>query len=110
VAGEFFNARDETISADLSRLRDARAFAEAAALDFGLDGEGAYLAKLAMSEVVANAVVHGSEGPQDRADLPPPRRMGRWPSASRTPAASCRGCRCAAHCPSRAADSISSGP
>jgi anti-sigma regulatory factor (Ser/Thr protein kinase) len=66
---ESFKERDQTIPADLRHLRGAREFAESAARDFGLDGEGAYRAKLAISEVVANAVVHGSRDPEDPIEL-----------------------------------------
>jgi anti-sigma regulatory factor (Ser/Thr protein kinase) len=64
-----FDERAESIRADLRQLRDARAFAEGAVLDFGLDGDAAYRAKLAVSEAVANAVMHGSSSARDPIEL-----------------------------------------
>lgn len=60
-----FGQREHAISADLSQLRGARQFAEAAAADFGLDGEARHTVKLAMSEAVTNAIQHGSSSASD---------------------------------------------
>jgi serine/threonine-protein kinase RsbW len=60
-----FNPRKHSITADLSRLKEARDFAERAGVDFGLRGEALYMVKLAMSEAVTNAIQHGSAGPSD---------------------------------------------
>ena len=57
--------RQHSINADLSRLKEARDFAERAAADFGLEGETLYMVKLAMSEAVTNAIQHGSSAPSD---------------------------------------------
>jgi anti-sigma regulatory factor (Ser/Thr protein kinase) len=64
-----FPTRDHAILADLSRLREAREFADAAAAAFGLDDEARYQVKLAMSEAVTNAIQHGSSSPEDRVIL-----------------------------------------
>lgn len=60
-----FQTREHLITADLSRLKEARDFAERAAADFGLDATDRYAAKLSMSEVVTNAILHGSASPRD---------------------------------------------
>ncbi len=60
-----FTPRQQSITAELSRLREARDFAERAGADFGLEGESLYMVKLAMSEAVTNAIQHGSSGPSD---------------------------------------------
>jgi anti-sigma regulatory factor (Ser/Thr protein kinase) len=60
-----FEPRNHSINADLARLKDARDFAERAAVDFGLEGESLYMIKLAMSEAVTNAIQHGSSAPSD---------------------------------------------
>jgi anti-sigma regulatory factor (Ser/Thr protein kinase) len=60
-----FHPREYSIQADLRRLKEARDFAERAALDFGLDGTACYDVKLAMSEAVTNAIQHGSSSPSD---------------------------------------------
>jgi serine/threonine-protein kinase RsbW len=60
-----FTERELSISADLARLAEARAFAETAASDFGFDDTDRYQIKMAMSEAVANAIEHGSRGPGD---------------------------------------------
>jgi anti-sigma regulatory factor (Ser/Thr protein kinase) len=57
--------RRHSINADLSRLKEARDFAERAGVDFGLEGETLYMIKLAMSEAVTNAIQHGSSMPSD---------------------------------------------
>jgi anti-sigma regulatory factor (Ser/Thr protein kinase) len=57
--------REHSINADLSRLKEARDFAERAGLEFGLEGESLYMVKLAMSEAVTNAIQHGSSARSD---------------------------------------------
>ena len=60
-----FAERDLSIDADLRRLREAREWAEQAAREFGFGPDQCYQVKLAMSEAVANAIQHGSAGPED---------------------------------------------
>jgi serine/threonine-protein kinase RsbW len=60
-----FPARQESIKAELSRLREAREFADGAAADFGLNADSRYHVRLAMSEAVANAIQHGSSSPRE---------------------------------------------
>ncbi len=60
-----FHPREHLIPADLGLLKEARDFAERAALDFGMDGDACYDVKLAMSEAVTNAIQHGSTSPDD---------------------------------------------
>lgn len=60
-----FQPREHSIQADLGLLKEARDFAERAAVDFGLDGDACYDVKLAMSEAVTNAIQHGSSSPSD---------------------------------------------
>ncbi len=51
--------------AQLALLKDAREFAVGAAEEFGLDSNGCYDVRLAMSEAVTNAIRHGSSSPDD---------------------------------------------
>jgi anti-sigma regulatory factor (Ser/Thr protein kinase) len=60
-----FTPREHSISADVSRLKEARDFAERAAREFGLGEEARYQVKLAISEAVTNAIQHGSSSPTD---------------------------------------------
>ena len=60
-----FAERDLWIDADVRRVREAREWAARAAHDFGFEGDDCYQVKLAVSEVVANAIQHGSSGPED---------------------------------------------
>ena len=60
-----FTPREHSIRADLGLLKEARDFAEQAAVDFGFDGSACYDVKLAMSEAVTNAIQHGSSSPED---------------------------------------------
>ena len=60
-----FAERDLSIDADVRRVREAREWAASAARDFGLQHDDCYQVKLAVSEVVANAIQHGSSGPED---------------------------------------------
>jgi anti-sigma regulatory factor (Ser/Thr protein kinase) len=55
-----FNTRGLTLPADLSRLLEARRFAEDAAAAFGFDDAAQQQIKLAANEAVANAMEHGS--------------------------------------------------
>lgn len=71
-----FVERRHTISADLSRLKEAREFADAAAVECGFDEAVRYQIKLAMSEAVANAVQHGSSSESDTIDLSAVREGG----------------------------------
>jgi len=57
-----FKERELRIPADLSMLRDAREWAAGAAADFGLEEEERFQVRLATSEAVTNAIVHGSPG------------------------------------------------
>jgi anti-sigma regulatory factor (Ser/Thr protein kinase) len=60
-----FTPREHSISADVSRLKEARDFAERSAREFGLGEEDSYQVKLAISEAVTNAIQHGSSSPTD---------------------------------------------
>jgi anti-sigma regulatory factor (Ser/Thr protein kinase) len=60
-----FESREHSINADLSRLKEARDFAERAAEEHGFDSAGVYQLKLAMSEAVTNAIQHGSSSDED---------------------------------------------
>jgi anti-sigma regulatory factor (Ser/Thr protein kinase) len=60
-----FGRREHSIRADLARLKEARDFAERAAVDFGLPSDVCYQIKLALSEAVTNAIQHGSSSPDD---------------------------------------------
>jgi anti-sigma regulatory factor (Ser/Thr protein kinase) len=60
-----FPQRHHSISADVTRLKEARDFAERAAAEFGLTEDDRYQVKLAMSEAVTNAILHGSSAPTD---------------------------------------------
>ncbi len=55
-----FEERWISLPADLSRLLEARRFAEQAAADFGFDEAVQHQIKLAANEAVANAIEHGS--------------------------------------------------
>jgi anti-sigma regulatory factor (Ser/Thr protein kinase) len=61
--------RDLRIAADISRLKDAREWAGEAAENAGLDEDGCFQVKLAMSEAVTNAILHGSGSAQDQVEL-----------------------------------------
>ena len=60
-----FGRREHSISADLARLKEARDFAERAAVDVGFPSDVCYQIKLALSEAVTNAIQHGSSSPED---------------------------------------------
>ncbi len=55
-----FKERGLRIPADLSMLKDARDWAAGAAADFGLAEEDRFQVRLATSEAVTNAILHGS--------------------------------------------------
>ncbi|HEY2600957.1 MAG TPA: ATP-binding protein [Thermoleophilaceae bacterium] len=57
------------LPAELSRLPDARNWADSAAEAFGFDEMVRYQIKMAVSEGVANAVEHGSASPSDEIHL-----------------------------------------
>lgn len=64
-----FEERDLSIPADLARIGQARDWAAQAAEDFGLAEEELFEIKLAMSEAVTNAILHGSGSARDAVDL-----------------------------------------
>lgn len=64
-----FDERDLSIPADLARLGQAREWAAQAAEDFGLAEEERFQIKLAMSEAVTNAILHGSGSDRDAVEL-----------------------------------------
>ena len=61
-----FKPREHRISAELGRVKEARDFADRVAAEFGFDADARYQVKLAVSEAVTNAILHGSSSPQDR--------------------------------------------
>jgi anti-sigma regulatory factor (Ser/Thr protein kinase) len=61
-----FSDREHELPADLARVKEARDFADRAALDFGFDLDERYQLKLSMSEAVTNAIQHGSSSEADR--------------------------------------------
>ena len=61
--------RDLRIEADISRLKDAREWAAEAAAGAGLNEDGCFQVKLAMSEAVTNAILHGSGSTDDEVEL-----------------------------------------
>jgi len=64
-----FKGRDLLISADLSMLKDARDWAAGAAEDFGMTADEACEIRLATSEAVTNAIIHGSRSRGDAVSL-----------------------------------------
>lgn len=60
-----FAERDLWIDAEVRRVREARDWAAGAAREFGFTEADCYQVRLAVSEVVANAVQHGSRAPAD---------------------------------------------
>lgn len=64
-----FSQRELTISAELSRLPQVRAFADEAAREYGFGDDVAFQIKAAASEAVANAIEHGSAGNHDQVQL-----------------------------------------
>lgn len=63
------NERELEIPADLARLRDAREWASRVAREFGLGEDGCFQVKLAASEAVTNAIIHGSSSHGDSVRL-----------------------------------------
>jgi anti-sigma regulatory factor (Ser/Thr protein kinase) len=61
--------RQLSLPADLSRLLEARRFAEQVASDFGFDPALQAQIKLAANEAVANAMEHGSPTPEHPVEL-----------------------------------------
>jgi anti-sigma regulatory factor (Ser/Thr protein kinase) len=64
-----FAGAELTLPAELSRLPDARSWADGAAETFGFDEMVRYQIKMAVSEGVANAVEHGSSSSSDEIHL-----------------------------------------
>ncbi|MDQ4041382.1 MAG: ATP-binding protein [Actinomycetota bacterium] len=64
-----YSPRELRVPAELTRLPEARAFAERAAREYGFDSHDAYQIKSAVSEAVANAIEHGSAGSWDEVTL-----------------------------------------
>lgn len=60
-----FSERELRISADLAHLKGARDWAGGAAGDFGMAEDETFDVKLAVSEAVTNAIVHGSRSASD---------------------------------------------
>ena len=58
-------ARDLEIPADLAMLHEARDWAAGVAEEFGLSEDECFQIKLAMSEAVTNAIIHGSDADHD---------------------------------------------
>jgi len=57
--------RELEIPAELERLHETREWANQVALDHGLSEDDCFQVKLAMSEAVTNAIIHGSAGQSD---------------------------------------------
>ena len=64
-----YSGRELRVQAELSRLPQIRGFAEDAAIAYGFDPGTAFEVKSAVSEAVANAIEHGSNGPDDEVVL-----------------------------------------
>jgi anti-sigma regulatory factor (Ser/Thr protein kinase) len=64
-----FGGAELQLTAELSRLPEARNWADAAARAFGFDEMMRYQIKMAVSEGVANAVEHGSSSTTDQIRL-----------------------------------------
>jgi anti-sigma regulatory factor (Ser/Thr protein kinase) len=64
-----FTGAELKLPAELSRLPDARSWADTAAEQFGFDEMVRYQIKMAVSEGVANAVEHGSASSRDEIQL-----------------------------------------
>jgi serine/threonine-protein kinase RsbW len=64
-----FTPREHSISADVTRLKEARDFAESCAAEFGLGEDDRYQVKLAISEAVTNAIQHGSSSTSDPIEI-----------------------------------------
>jgi len=57
--------RELEIPAELERLRETREWANDLAVEHGLSEDDCFQVKLAMSEAVTNAIIHGSAGQTD---------------------------------------------
>ncbi len=57
--------RELALNADLSLLKQARDWAAEVARDFGLPEDDRFQVKLAMSEAMTNAIIHGSGSERD---------------------------------------------
>jgi len=64
-----FAGAELQLTAELSRLPEARNWADEAAREFGFDEMVRYQIKMAVSEGVANAVEHGSSSSSDEISL-----------------------------------------
>jgi anti-sigma regulatory factor (Ser/Thr protein kinase) len=62
---EGFRPREAALPADSAQIGRARAFADMAAHSFGFDQEARFAFRLAISEVMANAIKHGSSSAAD---------------------------------------------
>lgn len=60
-----FEPRELRLRADLESLKQARDWAASVAEDFGLHEDDGFHVRLAMSEAVTNAIVHGSGSERD---------------------------------------------
>ena len=60
-----FDKRDQRLTAELGRVKEARDFADRCAAEFGFGAEERYQLKLSMSEAVTNAIQHGSSSESD---------------------------------------------
>jgi len=69
AAATGFRGTELKLPAELSRLPDARSWADTAAEAFGFDEMVRYQIKMAVSEGVANAVEHGSSSANDEIHL-----------------------------------------
>ena len=69
AAATRFRGAELMLPAELSRLPDARSWADTAAEAFGFDEMVRYQIKMAVSEGVANAVEHGSSSANDEIHL-----------------------------------------
>ena len=62
-------SRELRITADTAMLSEAREWAGSVAGEFGLDEDGCFAVRLAMTEAVTNAILHGSSSPDDPVGL-----------------------------------------
>ena len=76
--------RELAIPADISMLAEARDWAAATADAFGMDEPACFQVKLAMSEAVTNAIIHGSASAEDEVEIEASEQAGRWSSRSVT--------------------------
>jgi anti-sigma regulatory factor (Ser/Thr protein kinase) len=76
LLNQVFETRALTIEAHPRKLHEVREWAGVAASDAGFDGAGCHQVKLAVSEVVANAICHGSTNEDDVVQMEASRRDG----------------------------------